>query len=243
MDLNPTKSNLQELNEIIDVTLKSPMQHEYDFIRRTVTIKAIFMKSSDILPFVGDKSIEKFNVVVVDTFHIDCDLNLISNKEVELNILAHTWNIRQAAAFRLNGADGETATELPKTDGTAGRPGSPGENGGNFFGFATIVINGRQLLVEVNGGKGGNGQGGRGSVDFGSQFETINYEYFPVLKFLRTSVEDILRQNGFDRFENDEDKIEEVSCLGAVIRKHFKYTIYPKRCCGKTGRGGEGMIN
>lgn len=254
LNFEPTEMNLSELNDIINVTLKSSIKYEYNDKRTTITIKGNFIKSSDIQPFTTDVSLNQINVFVVDTFYIDCNLTLNPFNEVELNILAHTWDIRQKAIFRLNGANG-TYQYPPITHGIAGRHGNPGTNAGNFFGFANNIIDGNLLSVELNGGNGGDGQDGSGSEDYGHQFETVYFSDEDVAftrdrrRVVNSIIEKYFQKNGYIFHENESGPIwSQIAWTPVIVpvgsdgNRYTKYTIFPKRCCGNTGLGGKGNI-
>lgn len=201
------------------------------------------------------------NVFVVDIFYVDCDLTLNPFNEIQLNILAHTWDIRQASTFRLNGANG-THQNPPIIDGTAGGPGKAGMNGGNFFGFANQVFDGKLLSVELNGGSGGQGQDGSGNQDYGHQFEMdycgnmdigkeankirFNRQTFSFTGKPREEAyeyaENCFRKKGyqFHRDLNNEGFHMDDKIIGSEGSTYRSYIIEPRRCCGAAGRGGEG---
>ncbi|XP_055306114.1 uncharacterized protein LOC129570500 [Sitodiplosis mosellana] len=247
LDFTPTEWNLRELNDIINVTLKSRPQHEYNDEHSSVTIKGNFVRSSDILPFTTIVSLKRINVFVVDTFYVDCNLTLNPFNEVELNILAHTWNIRQDATFHLNGAKGANQYQ-PTTSGTAGRHGIPGTNAGDFFGFANSVVDGDLLTVELNGGNGGNGQDGSGSEDYRQTFKSVELKEElvgdSVGEVTKTLVENYFSRNGFFFYcsRNDISTFNNILIIRDYGRKYMEYVLMPRGCCGKTGQGGEGGL-
>lgn len=171
---SPNEAQMTEFQTMVDTILKPP---QYECKGDVLNIKGNIVRSSDIKTdsCSSPDKVTKINVFVVHTFYVDGDLNLSPLNEVELHILAHTWNIRQKSVFNLSGKSGKEHEPL-KTVETAGKHGNPGENSGNFFGWATEVINGDLLTVELNGGSGSNGQDGTGNVDRFVDFkETIEY--------------------------------------------------------------------
>lgn len=162
----PTSSKLSDLNDIIDLTLKSKVEFYCD--SDTVTFIGNYVKSSDIQPSKCSvnlrNQLKRIYVFVVDIFYVDSDLNLNGIENVDLIILANKWHILQSTKFHLNGLDGATQ-EPPTTISTSGNPGNRGTNSGNFFGMANEIKSGTLLTIELFGGRGGDGQDGTGSPD------------------------------------------------------------------------------
>lgn len=234
-------SRIEELNEIVNVTLKSPPQYECS--DQTMTIKGIFVMSSDIrLSQCPSIVVEKINVFVIDTFFVDSDLSFNEVEGIELHILAYTWNILKVATFNLNGVNGEFQAP-PDSSGTAGRPGNIGTNAGHFFGLANRIFNGDLLTVQTAGGDGGDGQDGTGNQDVEVKFRTT----YNTKTYGDTNVESYLRN--FIHAESGVNHVETLSIemtdkggagvWGATDYK-FKFRLFSNRCCGRTGLGGPG---
>lgn len=237
----PTSSRFEELNEIIRITLKSTPKYECS--NSTMTIKGVFVKSSDIqLTMCPSTNVQKINVFAMDTFFVDGDLNFIKVTQVELNILSYTWNVIKTATFFLNGANG-TNQAPPTNSGIAGRPGRPGTNAGNFFGLANKVVNGDALTVQLIGGRGGNGQDGTGNVDVGiafdQGFDTQTYGDQNVTNHL---INLIKSKSGINHIEtiSKEDYLKGYAVFWGAGQYKHKFRLFPNRCCGATGLGGHG---
>lgn len=170
----PTEAQMKEFQTMTDAILKPPV---YECNDNVLNIKGNIVRSSDIKTdsCPSFDKVKKINVYVVHTFYVDGDLDLSALNEIELHILAHTFDVRQKSVFNLNGRNGEWQ-EKPKSKGTAGKSGNPGHNSGNFFGWANDVINGDSLTVTLNGGNGGNGQDGTGSDNIQAEFKQIDDE-------------------------------------------------------------------
>lgn len=134
--------------------------------------------------------VEGFNVRISDVLQSDCwgiateievfALNKlfldadIDRASIYLSIISPVWEIvlndEQSRRIKLIGNDGEVYSSHAKR-GEHGVPGMPGSRGGQFFGIGW-AINDHRLEINVNGGKGGNGQdGGQGTCQ--SIFQTF----------------------------------------------------------------------
>lgn len=236
-----TPSKLKELNDIIEITLKSPLHYECD--GKTMTIKGKFVKSSDILPAkCPSNRISEINVFVVNTFYVDNDLHLNGYKG--LNIFGNKWKILRATTFDLSGSDGEPQ-ERPRFPGTAGNPGSAGLSAGNFLGLSNELINGDSLTVKLHGGNGASGQDGTGSSDVEASFtrrehhKMVPFTQWDMISFYK----DFLKEKGYDaEFIRSESRIKYYAVLAGGRENILRFRIYPDRCCGQTGMGGPGKL-
>lgn len=236
-----TTSKLKELNEIIEITLRSPVHYECD--GETMTIKGKFVKSSDIQPAMCPSNrISKINVFVVSTFYVDNDLRLNGFKG--LNIFGNKWKILRATTFNLSGFDGESQ-ERPQFSGTAGNPGNAGTNAGNFVGLSNELINGESLTVKLHGGNGASGQDGTGSSDVEASFtRREHHKMVPFMQYDMTNFyKDFLKEKGYDaEFIRSESRIKYYAVLAGGKENILRFRIYPEHCCGQTGLGGPGKL-
>lgn len=239
----PTESKIKELNEVINMT----HNREYRCENEMLTIKGTFVKSSDIekalirlCPSVD--AITKIKVFVLDTFYVNSNLYLNKSNEVELQIMARTWDIRIDATFYLNGIHGELQPVQPMgNEGHPGKCGKPGTNAGNFVGYAHEIVNGNRLSIELNGGNGGNGQDGTGTSDVYVAFDEVdNSDWTNSNERADYYYWDFFRKKGFPH--------SELIYSFSYYQRPMKYNIYqtfelyPDRCCSAsmTGAGGYG---
>lgn len=243
-------SKLKELNEIIDITLRSPPQFECQ--DDSISVRGIFIKTSDIrvefppLPCPSN-SVSKLNVFALNTFYVDDDLNLDGYEE--LNIVADKWEILRSTSFNLNGFDGEEQGPS-NTEGRTGESGKAGTNAGNFFGSADKIINGHLLRVSLNGGNGANGQDGTGSrsatVSFTSHShkrdgnDAPKYYYNQLSSYYKEYLQDRGYKVQYIGYLPIEDPLLKVGVTARVGLFVHTYRLHPKQCCGQTGRGGSG---
>lgn len=243
-EFEPTPSRFDELNEIISITLKSPPKYQCN--GKTMTIEGVFVKSSDIQPTkCSSHAIDKINVYAIDTFYVDCDLNFEQIEEVELYIISNIWKVINNATFHLNGMDGKNQAPPPQ-NGIAGRPGHLGKNAGHFFGKANEVINGQLLTVELNGGRGGDGQDGTGNSDVIVHYDRIYHTVTYKNNFPKEYLQDLIRsETGIRHIEVIDDEWRFIGTIGVVTRTDFNntYRLFAKECCGETGCGGPGEEN
>lgn len=236
-----TSSKLEELNEIVNITLKS--SPTYECSNGIMTIKGVFVKSSHIeITKCSSHDVKKINVFAIDTFYVNGDLNFNEIKGVEVSILTYAWNVITKATFYLNGANGKSQVP-PMYSGTAGRPGHLGTNSGNFFGLANKVINGHLLTVELIGGRGGDGQDGSGSPDirvtYSRTYNTQTYCERPAFKYLRKLMKS---ESGINHVEmiNEEEYLKDYAFVWAAKEMKCTFRLYSNQCCGVTGSGGPG---
>lgn len=237
----PTNSRLNELKEIVEVTLKSPPKYEID--EDKVIIKGNFVKSSDIqmIPDLSGSLRKNINVFVMDTFYVDRNLNLDGFEE--LKIFSHKWNIREAATFSLNGFNNSANTWPPIRDGQSGAHGHAGENAGNFFGFTSYLRNGALLTVISNGGNGGDGQDGKGSKDTITKIDqtpVTSWRYYRCPN-IKKFFEKYFLQRCDAEFQSASEKPVFDIGVWAQWETIQKFRVFSS-CCGTTGRGGVGKI-
>ncbi|XP_031631520.1 uncharacterized protein LOC116345903 [Contarinia nasturtii] len=240
VNFSPTPTKIKELNEIIDVTVKSQMKQQC--YNQIATIEGHFVKSSDIeftnCQGYSRQGTKKITVFATDTFFVDSNVNLNGMENVELHIFANKWNILQPVTFYLNGIDGTSHAPLT-TNGTAGKAGISGTNSGNFFGVANEVISGELLTIEVIGGNGSNGQSGTGNQDLNIKWDKLgnNIVYSP-----HEWYSDLIQfQSGAKIVTVTENSCEErMRDTFPLLQENVFYThiLFPTECCGATGKGG-----
>lgn len=220
-DSNATPTKLKELNEIINVMLRAPVQYECN--SETLVIKGNFVRSANIQTSKCPQILKKINVFVVNTFFADEDLNLRGIEE--LKVYTPIWRVQRAVSFNLNGIHG-AAHEPQPNRGTAGKPGNAGKNAGHFFAFADEVVNGQLLTVTLNGGCGGTGQDGTDSED-----DTVQFQYM--------SQEDDNEGLWHSISPREDIRISIMLAQYNYEAINGGYRLY-SRCCGNTGSGGRG---
>lgn len=120
------------------------------------------------------------NKVFID---VDVDKN---RKQAAISIISPIWEIilseiekyeqkyKRISMIGEHGIDYTTAANNAKKNrenGEIGLPGRPGGPGGNFLGIGSLFINEQHLLIDVNGGHGGEGQRGGNGKRIWSCFE------------------------------------------------------------------------
>ena len=235
---------MDDLNAIVDVTLKSPTQFECP--DNILTIKGHFVKSSDIQISKCQSSdyLQQICVFATHTFYVDTDLYLRLS-DIELHILANKWHILGNSTFNLNGHDGSPLPPL-ESPATAGEPGNHGINAGNFFGIANEIVNGNHLTVQLKGGNGGNGQDGTGSPDVEATFRSERIQQVRTADDInKQSFKDRIlehigqRSNGIVSFCNS-DNNKRFDFGVSLEDARFNYEIMPTETCGPSGIGGSG---
>lgn len=233
-------SKLNELNDIINITLKSPPQFRCQ--GDSMTVKGNFIKSSDLQPSAcSSDSVSKLNVFALNTFFVDDDLNL--NGYEELNIVADKWEILRSTLFNLNGLDGEEQAP-PNAEGRTGESGKAGTNAGNFFGSANKIINGHLLRVSLNGGQGANGQDGTGSKNATVSFNGHNFQLSDddSFKYYYDQLPSYFKEylHEYEYIVQYIDSLPVHNTISDVELFVHMFRLHPKQCCGPTGKGGSG---
>lgn len=223
-EISATEPKLKELNDIVGITLRTPVQ--YACGGETMTIRGNIGKSSDIqVAKCAQIQLKKINVYIMSTFYVDADINLRGLDEVK--IYAPRWIVQRATVFNIIGNDAAAQPPNP-TPGSPGKPGNVGGNGGNFFGYANEMLNGELLTVTLNGGNGGSGQSTASNADVTVQF--ANFENKDLL--MKHPMSDIDKAVLYLK----EKKYDVESIGGNMFRLHAT-------CCGVSGKGGQGMVH
>lgn len=238
----PNSKKIDELNQIINCTLKSQLESHCD--NDLLEIKGNFVKSSDIkeklMECPSKTTLKSIYIYAANMFYVDCDLYLNKTIEIELNIFAPTWNVQQASTFYLNGIDGEPHPPLNR-NGLAGRPGNMGTNAGSFFGFANDVINIEELAIELNGGNGGTGQDGTGNPSIDVTFDKTHLDgKLDMFTDPDNHYRRYFRENTDYDAELMESKQTYIYVLYGASDMWHKFRLHSKHCCGSTGVGGDG---
>ncbi|KAG4066107.1 hypothetical protein HA402_010309 [Bradysia odoriphaga] len=245
-DFESSPAKITEINKIINITMKSPASYYCD--GEILTITGRFIRSSDIRDALVTKcstleDLKLVKVFVLDTYYVDCDLYLNKTNEIELQVMAPRWNIQKYARFLLNGNNGESY-DKPAKEASGGMHGKPGLNGGNFFGWANVIINSDWLSVDVSGGRGGNGQDGTGSPDSTVKFDEIGFSDSGAAGGRGTLSEyyhRYFRHRGYDpRLLNSTGDVTSFNFFTIGLNVTHTFALHPSPCCGKTGAGGKG---
>lgn len=236
-DIEMKPNHLNELNEIIEFTLKSSPTVECN--GDTMVIEGNFLKSSDIqsAKCQSGESVSKIRIFVVSTFFVDSNLYL----DKELEILTDKWIVLNEFTFYLNGKDGKMI-EAPNSLGTPGRPGNIGTNGKNFFGASNEIINGNLLTVNTNGGNGGMGQDGSGNFD--QKVHLPDTSHTGWIRF-NDNVQSFYREyltdwHQYAQSRSGSESLRYFAVLWLGTYKTNFYDVYPLECCGQIGLGGSG---
>lgn len=121
-----------------------------------LVVKGYLVKMSEVDDFrCGAKLIE---IYALHKIFIDKNFDR-TGQEVKLFIISPTWEIIGDRKIVLNGANGNPHDNNAER-GKDGKPGNPGGPAGTFIAIADRFINNDQLHIDLNGGKGGDGQNG-----------------------------------------------------------------------------------
>lgn len=248
----PKDSELNDLNDIISITLKPPSTfHEIDKETKSLTIKREFLLSGDIQKILDqcrkNDDIKQLFVYVADTLYFDEYLEVMNLAGLEVCIIfAHTWSIqKRSIRFNLDGVNKHKEFGEVGED-EAGEHGAHGSPGVHFIGIVRKVTGSKFLHFQGSGGRGQNGQDGKGRPD---KYQDRHLAEAQHQKFKPNNAPD------FDFFQHEFMKkfFSYVHLLGSVpidndqhYEERFQYTyvVYNNDCCGTTmPRGGKGRIN
>lgn len=150
-------------------------------------VKGYNVKINDAINSKCSAQIKSMKVFALNKQYIDVDIDETGN-ELQLSMIAPTWEIIGGRQINLDGANGATHSNLSARDGVGhsengsnGLPGRAGGPAGHFFGignrflpFATHIMDG-ELDIHMHGGTGGPGQnGGNGNAKCNS-FEIFHF--------------------------------------------------------------------
>ncbi|XP_031631115.1 uncharacterized protein LOC116345674 [Contarinia nasturtii] len=189
--------NAYKVNALIKVLKQTTQEVITCLSNNTFIAKGYNVKICDIVHAVNQFS--KFDVKYIKVFalnnlFIDSDVDKKGLK-VELSLIAPKWIIIDQRKIILSGYDGKPHSELEANDddgtkggGSHGLPGLPGGPAGHILAIGNEFIDGRNLKIYIDGGKGGAGQNGGNGKDgeegetppepgfhwFGQPFDTFN---------------------------------------------------------------------
>nr|XP_018897950.1 PREDICTED: uncharacterized protein LOC109031086 [Bemisia tabaci] len=159
----------QRLELLIDLALKFKINLFCDKVHSTLRVKGYFVKISDALKPLEDKSCK--NVLLVEIFalkkvFIDSNVDL-TGEDVQISIISPTWIVVNSPKIVLDGSDAVEIDIAPMSDTeeVPGNPGLPGGPAGNFLGIGDEFVNCNKLSISASGGRGGRGQKGKDGVN------------------------------------------------------------------------------
>ncbi|KAF8764966.1 hypothetical protein HNY73_022989 [Argiope bruennichi] len=175
-----TESQLNELNQLVDLTLKHKINIECSETHMFVKGDYVSLQEVHRILFAHDdkkcrefyhwRSHRKFvNIFALNTLFIDRDLD-VQGDAIQIIFISPRWEVIGNRVINLNGLKGMPHSinkaydgRYPGNNGSDGKPGKPGGPGEIFFGIGETFVNGANLTITANGGAGGPGQhGGRG---------------------------------------------------------------------------------
>lgn len=179
--INQLKLNV--LSNILNLTLKNKMQFLCE--NNTLVVTGRYVKLTDVVILVCPDDIPFINIFALNKIFINTNLDKTGDK-VKLSIIAPTWEIIGSQKIILDGKPGAAHNVLiaeaginPGNNGTDGKPGLPVVLLVFFLGIGKTFINGKNLQISANGGKGGSGQhGGNGRNGIDGETPTLPYPKF-----------------------------------------------------------------
>lgn len=246
----PSDPELDDLNDIINITLKTPSTfHEIDTDKKSLTITRDFLLSGDaqnILDQYKEKSdIENLFIYVTDTFYFD-PLDLEGLKLVV--IVAHTWYILKGdkiGTTTVNLSGRYTYNKMDDiSENEAAHNGAHGNDGVYFVGIVRQVAGSNYLEFSGKGGDGGDGQDGKGRPDkFQRKIDDYsNWDYWfwsspPAEKdFHAIKLKQLFSTV---KFRDSTWK----SRVGRWQKLIYEYEVFNGDCCGKAySLGGKGKM-
>lgn len=165
--LNALKNLLQQTMTADLNTSCSPME---------LVVKGYNVKINDALYSKCSEQIRSVKIFAMNKLYIDSDVDKTGN-ELQLSMIAPTWEIIGGRQITLDGANGIAHSNLSARDGVQnpengsnGLPGKAGGPAGHFFGIgnqflplATHIMDG-ELDIHLHGGVGGPGQNGGNGI-------------------------------------------------------------------------------
>ncbi|XP_014283567.1 uncharacterized protein [Halyomorpha halys] len=162
-DVILNKSKIKTFEHLLNIVLKDNVETSRPTNERLLIVGR-FLKLSEIKRIFQNYKPKRIDILALNKIFIDSDLDETGN-ELQLTIIAPTWDIIGEPCIRLDGRSG-AAHEPPKAanGGERGSAGLPGGAAGIFVAVGHQFINDEHLRVSAVGGRGGPGQdGGRGS--------------------------------------------------------------------------------
>jgi len=171
-----SSKQISELNSLTNGFFK-PLDSNYNDSDKTLSIDGNFIRISDVIKEIQDKTISFVKVNANNAVYFDKD---IIAPGINFSVIAPKWAVaNNDIIINLNGKDAEPHSQQKADNasgysyngkgvkGQDGLPGNPGGSAGNFYGICgqqTKIEDIAKLKITANGGKGSNGQdGGKGS--------------------------------------------------------------------------------
>lgn len=188
-EIENMKVNQMKLNALKNV-LQQTMTAELNVFCSSTesTVKGYNVKMSDVINGKCSAKIKHMKFFAMNKLYIDINVDETGN-ELQLSMIAPTWEIIGGRQIILDGANGKAHFNLTAQNGVGhsenglnGLPGKAGGPAGSFFGIgkqflpSTTSIMDGELDIHINGGIGGPGQnGGNGN----------SFEIFHLNKFIK----------------------------------------------------------
>ncbi|OXU30064.1 hypothetical protein TSAR_017053 [Trichomalopsis sarcophagae] len=229
-----SNTKLKFLSKMLESLLISPSDKIISTCSdNKLQIQGQFIKLSDVSKEEHSKCkgkpVKEIELFASNTVFIDGALNK-TGEEIQLSIVAPTWEIIGKPKIILDGKPGEphevdTAPDtftVPGAAGNDGLPGKPGGPSGSLLAIGSNFINEENLVISLVGGKGGPGQKGSDGVagKDGNLDPKVKKQDGKVVNYL-----DICKQVS----EN-------------IVKTCYECTDESNKCQngGKGGKGGEG---
>ncbi|XKL65629.1 hypothetical protein PGB90_009049 [Kerria lacca] len=161
---------LRTLNELIKSVLTATTSSSFDENSKTCEVLGDYIMLSATDQECLQKS-KYFNVFAMRKIFVDVDLSNADFNLQHVAFIAPVWEVIRIRKIILNGNDGCCVLPMAENgkysgqSGIAGIPGEPGESAGHFFGIGKHFINGHNLEIIANGGRGSRGQDGGNGMD------------------------------------------------------------------------------
>ncbi|KAF8789791.1 hypothetical protein HNY73_007704 [Argiope bruennichi] len=183
-----TGQQLEELNHILKLTLDHILNIKCEKPSMTFTASYFnFAEAAQTVINSIDKyegcaqlnilNFTSYNVFALNTIFIDNDIPMSILKTQFFSMMAPKWEVVKKSRIDISGAKGLSHVgpftlfwprerlkaangTSPGAKGADGRPGGPGEPGGNILAIGDTFVNGKDLILSVNGGEGGTAEHG-----------------------------------------------------------------------------------
>lgn len=173
MKVNQVKLNV--LKNVLEQTIAAKINASCS--RTELIVEGYNVKISDVVNRKCSEKIKIMKILALNKLYVDINVDK-TGEELQLSMIAPTWEIIGGRQIILDGANGKAHLSLsaqdgvgPSGNGSNGFPGKAGGPAGYFFGIGkqflplfTHIMDG-QLDIHLNGGIGGPGQhGGNGNA-------------------------------------------------------------------------------
>lgn len=247
-----------QLNDVLNVTLRSKIDPNI-VNDDTLLIKGEYVKLSDINLSELCAKCTHVKIFAINTIFFDSDI--ISNTTKQLSIIANKWVVIGNATISLLGTNNDDKPEDPikgtetYPEGRDSKPGEPGGNGGNFFGYAHEIVDGQNLVINISGGRGSQGQNGSQGfseaasipyVDTSGRLQDVDGR-----KILQTAVDAINASHAEVEYDGSEDEYKEKMKANKKWKfidfsgektESYRFKVYPRFCCKRNGLPGIGKL-